>query len=146
MEIEGFILNPRQTMANRNIEIHDSELKSVKVSDGHIILELSPAYIHMSDGRPGIDAGTGWIQNAVIRVRGDAIAGSMSQLPCNLWDGYLKVNGECSDNLIPIPLVASGDIELHFTSTGGESFWVRGDHITLELLDEPEYIEEFSGV
>jgi hypothetical protein len=132
--------------ASRKIEIHDSELTSVKVSDGHIILELSPAYIHMSEGRPGIDAGTGWIQNAVIRVRGDAIAGSMNRLPCDLSDGYVKVNGDRSDNLIPIPLVATGYIELHLTSIAGESFRVRGDHITLELLGEPEYMENFPGV
>ena len=133
-------------MANRNIEIHDSELKSLKVSDGHIILELSPAYIHMSDGRPGIDAGTGWIQNAVIRVCGEGLLGSISELPCDLWDGYLKVNGEFFDNLIPIPLDSAGNIELQFTSKSGESLRIRGDHITLELLDEPKYIEDFSGV
>lgn len=133
-------------MANREIEIHDSELKSVAVSDGHIVLDLSPAYIHMSDSRPGIDAGTGWIQNAVIRVRGDAIIGSISELPCDLWDGFLKVNGECSDNLIPIPLGVTGDIELHLTSIAGESIHVRGDHITVELLGEPKYIEDFPGV
>jgi hypothetical protein len=133
-------------MANRGIEIHDSELKTVTASDGNVVLELSPAYIHMSDGRPGIDAGTGWIQNAVIRVRSNAIAGSMSQLPCDLWDGYLKVNGELSDNLIPIPLVATGDIELHFTSKAGESVQVLGDHITLELLGEPKYLDDFPGV
>jgi hypothetical protein len=70
-------------MASRKIEIHDSELMSFEVSDDHIILELSPAYIHMSDGRPGIDVGTGWIQNAVIRVRGEGILGSISELPCD---------------------------------------------------------------
>lgn len=132
-------------MANQAIEIHDSELKSVTVSNGNIVLELSPAYIHMSDGRPGIDPGTGWIQNAVLRVRGDAIAGSMSQLPCDLWDGYLKVNGQISDNLIPIPLDATGDIELHFTSRAGESVQVRGEGITLELLGEPKYVDDFPG-
>ena len=88
-------------MANQEIEIHDSELTSVKVSDGHIILELSPAYIHMSDGRPGIDAGTGWLQNAVIRVRGEGILGSISELPCDLWDGHLKVNGEFFASKMP---------------------------------------------
>ena len=130
-------------MANREIEIHDSELTSVKVSDGHIILELSPAYIHMSDARPGIDAGTGWIQNAVIRVRGKEIVGSISELPCDLWDGYLKVNSELFDNLIPIPLDSAGNIELLFTSRSGESIQVRGDRITLKLLGEPKYIEDF---
>ncbi len=133
-------------MANREIEIHDSELKTVTVSDGNIVLELSPAYIHMSDGRPGIDAGTGWIQNAVIRVCGEGILGSISELPCDLWDGYLKINGEFFDNLIPIPLDSAGNIELQFTSISGESVRVRGDCITLELLGEPKYIEDVPGV
>ena len=133
-------------MANQAIEIHDSELASIEASDGNIILKLSPAYIHMSDRRPAIDAGTGWLQDAVIRVRGTAVAGSMSELPCDLWDGYLKLNGELSDNLIPIPLAATGDIELHLTSKAGESVNVRGDSITLELLGEPKYIDDFSGV
>jgi hypothetical protein len=130
-------------MANRIIEIHDSGLKSISASNGEIVLELSPAYIHMSDGRPGIDAGTGWIQDAVIRIRGEEICGLISELPCDLSDGYLKVNGEFSDNLIPIPLVATGDIELHFTSIGGEALQVRGNRITLELLGEARYIEKF---
>jgi hypothetical protein len=133
-------------MAKQEIEIHDSELKTVTVSDGNIVLELSPAYIHMSDGRPGIDAGTGWIQNAVIRVGGGELLGSISELPCALRDGYLKVKDEFFDNLIPIPLDSAGNIELQFTSISGESVQVRGDHITLELLGEPRYIEDFPGV
>jgi len=129
-------------MASRKIEIHDSELKAVTITDGNIVLELSPAYIHVSDGRPGIDAGTGWIQNAVFRVRGE-ILGSISDLPCDLWEGYLKVNGELFDNLVPIPLDSAGNIELQLTSVSGESLQVRGNRITLELLGEPEYIEKF---
>jgi hypothetical protein len=50
------------------------------------------------------------------------------------------------DNLIPIPLDSAGNIELQFTSISGESLQVRGDHITLELLGEPRYIEDFPGV
>ena len=133
-------------MASRNIEIHDSELKTVTVTDGNIVLELSPAYIHMSDGRPGIDAGTGWLQNAVIRVRGGELVGSINELPCTLWDGHLTVSDESFDNLVPIPLDSAGDIELQFTSISGESLQVRGEGITLELLGEPRYIEDVPGV
>jgi hypothetical protein len=130
-------------MESRKIEIHDSELKTVTVSDGNIVLELSPAYIHMSDCRPGIDVGTGWLQNAVFCVRRGEILGSISDLPCDLWEGYLKVNGELFDNLVPIPLDSAGNIELQLTSVSGESLQVRGNGITLELLGEPEYIEKF---
>jgi len=50
------------------------------------------------------------------------------------------------DNLIPIPLDSTGDIELQFTSISGESLQVRGEGITLELLGEPRYIEDVPGV
>jgi hypothetical protein len=133
-------------MASRNIEIHDSELKTVTVTDGNIVLELSPAYIHMSDGRPGIDAGTGWLQNAVIRVRGGELLGSINELPCTLWDGHLTVSDESFDNLVPIPLDSAGNIALELTSRSGETLRVRGDRITLKLLGEPKYIDDFPGV
>ena len=131
-------------MANRAIEIHDSKLQSIAISAGHVVLDFSSAYIHQSDGRPAIDAGTGWTQHAVIRVRGDVVSGSLTELPCELSSGYLTLNGQHSDNLIPIPLSCDGDVELHLTS-GAESVQVRGNRVTLELLGEPDYVEQFPG-
>jgi hypothetical protein len=129
-------------MANRVIEIHDSELKSIAVRVGEIVVELAPAYIHQSEGRPGMDAGTGWLQDAVIRIRGEEISGSINDLPCDLWDGNLTLPGEYLDNLIPIPLSVEGDIVLQLTSCSGESVQIRGDHISLQLSGEPKYLEE----
>src|SRR5580704_18713430 len=90
-------------MTNRAIEIHDSKLQSIAIRAGHVVLDFSSAYIHQSDGRPSIDAGTGWTQHAVIRVRGDVVSGCLTELPCDLSSGYLTFNGQHSDNLIPIP-------------------------------------------
>ena len=132
-------------MPNRAIEIHDSELESLVVSEGHVVLDFSSAYIHESDGRPSVDPGTGWTQHVVIRVRGDIVAGSLSELPCDLSSGHLTLNGVQSDNLIPIPLSSDAELELHLTSNFAESVRVRGDRITLELLGNPTYVEEFSG-
>jgi hypothetical protein len=129
-------------MANRIIEIHDSELTSIVVSKGEIVLELSPAYIHQSEGRPARDAGTGWLQDAIIRIRGKGISGSISALPCDLWDGNLTLPDEYMDNPIPIPLSAEGDIVLQLTSCSGESVQIRGDAITLQLRGEPKYVED----
>ena len=106
---------------------------------------FSSAYIHQSDGGPAIDAGTGWTQHAVIRVRGDVVSGSLTELPCDLSSGYLALNGQHSDNLIPIPLSCDGDVEVHLTSAFAESVRVRGNRVTLELLGEPDYVEQFPG-
>jgi hypothetical protein len=132
-------------MPNRAIEIHDSKLQSIAISVGDVVLEFSSAYVHQSDGRPGIDTGTGWTQHTVIRVRGNVASGSLTRLPCRLSSGYLVLNGEHSDNEIPIPLSCDGCVQLHLTSEFGESFQVRGTRVTLELLGAPEYVEEFPG-
>src|SRR5580693_2661659 len=133
-------------MTNRAIEIHDSKLQSIAIRAGHVVLDFSSAYIHQSDGRPSIDAGTGWTQHAVIRVRGDVVSGCLTELPCDLSSGYLTMNGQHSDNLIPIPLNRDGEVELHLTSAFAESVQVRGNRVTVELLGEPGYVEQFPGV
>jgi hypothetical protein len=131
-------------MPNRAIEIHDSTLESLTVEVGHVVLSFSAAYIHQSDGRPGIDAGTGWIQHAVIRIRGEIANGSLAKLPCGLMSGYLELDGQESDNHIPIPLSFTGDVELALTSEFSETIKIRGNHIALGLLHDPKYVEKFS--
>jgi hypothetical protein len=132
-------------MPNRAIEIHDSELDSLVASDGQVVLDFSSAYIHESDGRPAIDAGTGWTQHAVIRIKGEIVAGLLTELPCELSSGYLTLMGEQSNNLIPSPLDCEGNVELHLTSQFGESVHILGNRVTLELLGQPTYVERFSG-
>jgi hypothetical protein len=130
-------------MTNRAIEIHDSDLESLVVNSGNVVLTFAPAYIHQSAGNPGVDAGSGWTQHLVIRIHGEVTEGALNELPCTLWDGDLTLNGTQFDNTIPIPLSFEGDVRLHLTSVPGESVQVIGTSITLELLGEPKYIEDF---
>src|SRR5262249_19321247 len=97
------------------------------------------------EGRPRIDAGTGWVQRAVTHLRGEIASGSLTKLPSDLMDGYLELDGEQFDNEIPIPLSFTGDVELGLTSKNGETIKIRGNHIALGLMHEPRYVEEFPG-
>src|SRR5262245_7134784 len=105
-------------MLNRAIEIHGSTLALLTVQVGHVVLDFSEACIHQheTEGSPGVDGGTGWLQHAVIHIRGEIASGSLTKLPCKLADGYLDLDGQESDNLIPIPLSFTGDVELALTS------------------------------
>ena len=132
------------TIVNRMIEIHDSSLESLSVEVGHVVLNLS-AYIHQTEGRPGIDPGTGWTQHTVIRIRGEVTAGELTNLPRVLLDGYLELDGKEFDNEIPIPLSFSGDVELGLTSDFGETIKIRGNHIALGLMHEPKFVENTPG-
>ena len=132
-------------MLNRAIEIHDSRLDSLSVEGHEAVLYFSRVYIHQSEGKPGVDAGTGWTQVAIIRIDNAMIGSLFTEWPRNLQDGYLKLNGEVSDNMIPIPLDHSGSVELRLEDWN-EVVFASGTHIRLELLGEAQYVWEFSGV
>jgi len=111
---------------NRAIEIHDSALDQVSLEGGVAELHFPEVYIHSSEGRPAIDAGTGWTQEAVIRIENARIEGEFPRESREAYsghahylsDGSLAINGAISDNLIPIPLDVQGEIELKLDVLG----------------------------
>src|ERR1700687_2451080 len=129
-------------MPNRAIEIHDSILDSISIVDGYAVLHFSSVYIHQSIGKPGTDAGSGWVQKAQLRIRDATVEGLFSELPRDWLIGHIKLGGSVLDNEIPIPLSYSGDVELRLESWG-EQVLITGGGGGLELSGETEEAEEF---
>jgi len=135
---------------NQVIEIHDSALDRITLEGGIAVLCFPEVYIHSSEGRPAIDAGTGWTQEAVIRIGNARIEGKFSQESREAYGGYahylsdgsLAINGTISDNLIPIPLDVQGEIDLKL-ECWGDIVRVHGSSAKLELIGKPKYIEEY---
>jgi len=109
------------------------------------VLCFSHVYIHQSEGKPGVDAGTGWSQAAIIRIDNAVIGSSFAEWPCDLSGGCLKLDGAVSRNMIPIPLDQDGAVELRLEGWN-EVVLVSGTHIRLELLGEAQYVEKFPGM
>jgi hypothetical protein len=103
---------------------------------------------HQSEGKLFEDAGTGWIQEAVLRITDARVDGAFS-VALQVWDGEivylydgsLRMGEVISDNLIPIPLRITADIQLSMESCG-ETVRVSGTSADLELIGEPKYVEE----
>jgi len=137
---------------NRAIEIHDSALDQITLEGGGAVLHFPQVYIHSSEGRPATDAGSGWTQEAVIRIGNARIEGMFSEESREAYgghahylsDGSLRINGSVSDNLIPIPLDVQGDIELTL-ECWGNVVRVHGNSARLELIGTAEYVEEFQS-
>ena len=137
-------------MENRAIEIHDSAVDQITLEASVAVLHFPEVYIHSSEGRPAIDAGTGWTQEAVIRVANAQIEGTFSQESRDAYGGYahylsggsLRINGSVSDKLIPIPLDVQGDIELAL-ECGEGVVRVHGNSVRVELIGTAKYVEEF---
>lgn len=130
---------------NRAIEIHDSVLDALSLHNGDAVLHFSHLYIHETEGVPGIDAGTGWSQQGKLTISTGIIEGSFSELPRDLWDGCLAMDGTVSENMIPVPLDYKGKIELRLESWAqvSEIISISGKGARLELIGEAEYVEEF---
>jgi hypothetical protein len=73
---------------NRVIEIHDSALDQIADEDGVAVLHFPQVYIHSSEGRPAIDTGTGWTQEAVIRIENAHIEGEFCKESREAYGGY----------------------------------------------------------
>lgn len=136
-------------MQNRVIEIHDSAVDRIALEDGAAVIHFPSVYIHQSDGRPGIDAGTMWVQEAILRISQAEIEGAFV-VAWDVWggdmvylyDGALRMGDVRLDDEIPIPLQFKGDAELLIESCG-ESIRVRGKGAVLELVGDAKYVEEF---
>jgi hypothetical protein len=132
-------------MPNRAIEIHDSVLAAVSFSHGEAQLHFSSVYIHQSEGVPLRDAGSGWVQKAVLRIHDANMEGAFSEFPVDLADGQTRMGQNILENEIPVPLRHKGafELRLHAMWHGQEVVSFAGSGAELDLLGEPEYVEEF---
>ncbi len=130
---------------NTAIEIHDSRVGGIEEVDGLVIVHFLPAYLHQSKGRPGVDSGTGWVQEARLIFTDASVSGNLPAWPCDSMSGEMITGCERHDNSIPVPLEATKLTELRLTCDSVHSVTIIGQSIKLELIGEPRYVEDFPG-
>src|SRR5688500_14560382 len=100
---------------NTVIELHDTKVAEIVARQGTVTVHFLPAYLHKSEGRPGFDAGTGWVQDARLVFEDAFVSGRFPNLPCDVMEGELLVGAEHHDNSIPVPLEVAAPSELRLT-------------------------------
>ena len=131
-------------MQNRIIELHDSTVSAILEKDFSLVIELRPAYVHSSNGRPGIDPGSGWTQDADLVIREFDQLPIAAELPAWISDGELVVGEERFPNAIPIPLDRKRDnVQLDLVMATAETFSIRGRGVQLNLIGEAQFVEDF---
>ena len=128
---------------NTTIEIHDSKVTNITQHDGTVIVHFLPAYLHKSEGRPGLDAGTGWVQEAQLIFSEASVRGDSPEWPCNLRGGEIIVDGHRHENSIPVPLEVTEPTELRLICDPAHTITVTGRGVRLELIGEPRLVEAF---
>lgn len=85
------------------IELHDSTVGSIVKEGSLISVKFSPAVVHKSVGRPGVDDGTSEIQNATLVFEAGRIEGVIGDLPAEILDGELHTSSRSFPNAIFLP-------------------------------------------
>ena len=130
-------------MPNWAIEFHDSTFDGVEVEGTDLVLRFSAAYLHQSEGKPGVDAGSDWVQEVRLHISDASLSGEILDLPCDLWDGSISLDNERFDNCVPIPLDHRGRVEVSLEQDG--KLTIIGTRLRVELLGQAKYVEEFPG-
>ncbi len=127
------------------LELHDSTLSSIAVTTDLAVLTLRPAIIHRCAGRPGIDAGTCWTQDAGLTIVHPSHSPLPENLPSDISDGDVRACGEIYRNGFPAPTVLTGAIELRLVLVTAEPFTVRGETLTVKLIGARKFLDNFPG-
>lgn len=127
---------------NTAIEMHDSHLNEIKIEtngSGFVLLE---AYVHRTEGTPGISAGEGGMQHVRLNFSSMEVEGKVGELPTYLYEGSLLAGDNLQDNMIPYP--ARFEAEIRLTMMLAEDarivvVWGRG--LTIQPEGEFEFVE-----
>jgi hypothetical protein len=129
-------------MTNRAVELHDSQVLVTNWDGEDLVLRMS-VYLHVTEGRPGWDRGTGCTQDADLRVtHGTLIASPHGSL--SILDGTIQVEERVFSNILPVPFDHHGRVVVAFKGAEGE-LHATGTGIALILLGSPVFVEEIPG-
>ncbi|WP_435018655.1 hypothetical protein TA3x_000639 [Tundrisphaera sp. TA3] len=132
-------------MLRTGLEWHDSELLAIRQEPWGCLLVVN-AVIHKTTGVPGVDPGTVWIQTAEVRLsngRPHGLPIGPLDPPLDIWDGSLITKGQLLDGLVPCPLHSVGSTTIDLTFNRGDRFVIQADGLTIDLIGEPTYLEEW---
>lgn len=131
-------------MLNQCIEFHDSVVLAIDATERQLTI-LMDAYVHQSEGRPGVDPGVGGVQQVRLELCAPTNIGDLPQFPATIVDGLIRSNSTEYSNCIPLPLDLHGEIELEIRCLPDmRSMRVIASCIRSVMVGQFEYVEEFS--
>lgn len=126
----------------RAVALAESKLVAVSVEGGTVRVLLD-ALVHVSQGRPGRDAGTAWEQPLDLVLTGAQLEERPPELPLWLEGGTLTL-GDAAEGLLAVPLTLAGELRLHL-SAGTARLSVRASALSVEEKGEARFVEKFAG-
>lgn len=125
------------------IELHDSRLTAIRQDGDDLQLDLD-AYVHMSEGRPGIDPGTGWTVLVRLTVRSATMTRDFEGDRLWITEGTITIGPTVLDGECPVDLEVDDAVEVRATGHEG-SLTVTGTGLKVEAMGEAKFVEVFPG-
>ena len=130
---------------NNAIELHDSEISAVCLSDCELRVVFDPAYVHCSAGRPGVDPGLGYLQSAELVFTNAQLAQNGGDCTGTISGGFVANDLVEYANVIPLPLTLSGRISAEIIFNTGAVMKVTGSGLSCLLKGDARYLEAYEG-
>jgi hypothetical protein len=130
---------------NSAIELHDSKVSSVKRDGSVVCIALEQAYIHRSSGRPGIDAGEGYVQAVDLVLSGVATLEEEGKCLGTISDGSITVGEQEFANVLPLPFGLNGRVSAKFAFVSGGVLAISATEVACVLMGVARYVEAYEG-
>ncbi len=127
------------------LEFHDSDVVELRASETTLHMIFEPAYVHRSEGRPGVDAGSGFLQPAEIVFSGAKL--TEKDGPCSgaISEGVITVSGKRFDSVLPLPFNQSGKASAEFTFESGAVLSVTATGVSCASTGPAVLVDGYEG-
>jgi hypothetical protein len=123
------------------LEFHDSTLTGFDARDTRVELLLD-AYIHRWERLDDQWRGTGWMQGVRIVVSNAVGPSAVPVLPVEISDGWLRLGAVAHNDLVRLPLQASGAIRIWLQLNTADVVEFTGSAVRIEATADARYVEE----
>lgn len=128
---------------NTGLEFHDSEVSLVEANAGSVRVLFSAAYVHRSEGIPGVDDGDGYVQAVELYIANATWEGTPDECVGKISDGDLFISG-APLRLVPLPFDVTDTVRLDLQFTNGATLSASGTSASLRQLGEAQFVERFT--
>jgi hypothetical protein len=128
---------------NTGLEFHDSEVSLVEANVDSVRVLFSAAYVHRSEGTPGVDDGDGYVQAVELYIANATWKGTPEECVGKISHGDLFISG-APLRLVPLPFEATDTVRLDLQFTNGATLSASGTPVRLRQLGEAQFVERFT--
>jgi len=127
------------------LEFHDSDVVELRPSENTLHMIFEPAYVHRSEGRPGVDAGSGFLQPAEIVFSGAKYTEKDGPCTGAISEGLIQVSGKRFDSVLPLPFDVAGKVSAEFTFESGAVLSITATGVSCASTGPAVLVDGYEG-